>query len=105
MGAGISSAERLIRSVLCRLAGLADPGDLDDLAGAAETPCITQCGKCCRSGAVNGLGDLVTSFTQHKDADFMTAAFMVFAGNEGIQAFDPVNRTGFNELRQGPIDL
>ena len=91
--------------MLCCLAGLADPGDFDDLAGAAEPAGIAQRGEGCRSGAVNGFGDIVTSFTQHKDADFMTTAFMVLAGNKGIQAFNPVNRTGFNKFRQGPVDL
>ena len=35
----------------------------------------------------------------------MTAALMVLAGDEGIQAFNPVNGTGLDEFRQRPVDL
>ena len=35
----------------------------------------------------------------------MTAALMVLAGDEGIQAFNPVNGTGLDEFRQRSVDL
>ena len=30
---------------------------------------------------------------------------MVFTGNEGVQAFNPVNGAGFDQFRQFPVDL
>ena len=30
---------------------------------------------------------------------------MVFTGNEGVQAFNPVNGAGFDQFRQCPVDL
>ena len=87
------------------LAGLADAGDLDHLTGTAEASRGSERDQRGGGGRIDSLGDVVTAYAQHEDADFIASAPMMPAGNKGVQAFDPMHRPRINQFRQRAIHL